>query len=154
MALRPARENDLPVLAGFLEELFSLEKDFTPATKKQLRGLRLLLQSQTARVLVATRQGEIAGMVTGQLLISTAEGEVALLVEDLFVLARYRKLGVATELLSGIGQWAAKQGARRVQLLADETNEGALSYYRNRNWQKTRLIALRKYLDQGNETCS
>ena len=84
-------------------------------------------------------------MVTGQLTISTAEGTTALLVEDLFVAVPYRKKKIATSLLQELGSWAFKNGASRMQLLADKNNESALEFYHKDGWQSTQLVCLRKY---------
>jgi GNAT superfamily N-acetyltransferase len=86
-------------------------------------------------------------MVTGQLVISTAEGGPALLVEDLYVVQKSRGRGIGRMLLEKIGIWAHGHGAKRLQLLADRDNLGALQFYRATGWQPTRLICLRKYHD-------
>jgi hypothetical protein len=44
--IRKAEPEDIQALAGLLQELFSIEKDFTPDAAKQRKGLRLLFAKQ------------------------------------------------------------------------------------------------------------
>jgi GNAT superfamily N-acetyltransferase len=143
--VRPAREKDLEQLTVFLRHLFSIEEDFSFNSERQQKGLQLLMQNPSSAIFVAEEDGQPVGMVTGQLTISTAEGTAALIVEDLFVAAPHRKKKIATTLLQELGHWASKQGATRMQLLADKNNESALEFYHKDGWQSTQLVCLRKY---------
>ena len=77
-------------------------------------------------------------------MISTAEGSASLLVEDVVVTRDWRGKGVGRKLLDRIAQWAAEQGANRMQLLADRTNKAGLDFYSHSGWQQTQLICLMK----------
>ncbi|TKB08394.1 GNAT family N-acetyltransferase [Desulforhopalus sp. IMCC35007] len=143
--IRAAQEKDIEQLTVFLQELFSIEEDFCFNFALQKKGLQLLMQNPSSAILVAEQDGQPVGMVTGQLTISTAEGTTALLVEDLFVAVPYRKKKIATSLLQELGSWAFKNGASRMQLLADKNNESALEFYHKDGWQSTQLVCLRKY---------
>jgi ribosomal protein S18 acetylase RimI-like enzyme len=145
MMIRAAQEQDIEQLIVFLQELFSIEEDFIFNSTRQKKGLQLLLQHPTSTIFVAEQDGQLVGMVTGQLTISTAEGTIALLIEDLFVAVPYRKKKIATSLLQELGSWAFKNGASRMQLLADKNNESALKFYHKDGWQSTQLVCLRKY---------
>ena len=143
--IRPAKSDDLPALVVLLEQLFSIEKDFTFDAAKQVKGLELLIESETGHIAVAEIGGRVAGMATGQLLVSTAEGGVALLVEDLVVAPSLQGNGLGPDLLQAVGDWGRLHGAKRMQLLADKENSRAIAFYQNQQWQKTQLICLRKY---------
>ncbi|WP_051305769.1 GNAT family N-acetyltransferase [Desulfogranum mediterraneum] len=151
--IRPAQAEDLPRLLPLLEQLFSLEKDFCFAPLLQERGLRLLLETPAAALMVAaaplagvTDRSEPVGMVSAQLVISTAEGGPALLVEDLVVAPDWQKKGIGRQLLAGVADWGREQGARRLQLLADKDNQPGLAFYSRNRWSRTALICLRTYI--------
>jgi GNAT superfamily N-acetyltransferase len=143
--IRPACPEDLDRLTELLKVLFSVEEDFTFNQTLQQRGLQLMLENDRGCILVAEVDGQVIGMCTGQLTISTAEGRQALLVEDVVVDASFLGQGVGRSLMEAIGAWAKKQGASRLQLLADRNNAPALEFYKRLGWQSTALICLRKY---------
>jgi GNAT superfamily N-acetyltransferase len=141
--IRPATPADLPILLELLGELFAIEEDFCFDADHQRKGLELLLACPSAEVFVAERDGAVIGMCTGQMVISTAEGAVSIWVEDVVVHRGHRGTGVGSALLTALSTWARRQGATRLQLLADRTNEPALRFYRARGWADTQLICLR-----------
>lgn len=143
--IRVASEGDLDALVRLLGLLFSIEADFKPDKRRQRRGLSLMLREPERRVvLVAERGGDVIGMVTVQLLVSTAEGAPSGLLEDMVVDEGARGAGVGRRLLLAAEQWARRQGATRLQLLADRTNLPALRFYRRLGWSDTQLVCLRR----------
>lgn len=144
--IRPARQQDVEQLVGLLHLLFSIEEDFSADTAKQRRGLEMMLAGAHSQVLVAEEKGETVGLCTGQVVISTAEGGPAILVEDMVVAEDYRGQGIGRLLLAGLIDWARRQGATRMQLLADRNNQPALDYYRHLGWQQTALHCWRLYI--------
>ena len=144
--LRPAVPADIDSLLPLLEQLFSLEQDFTVNPEKQQRGLELLMQSDNAYVVVAEQADDVVGMATLQILISTADGGRAGLIEDVVVSAEHRGSGIGRLLLEHLIDWAEQQGLTRLQLLADLDNQPALDFYTKQNWHRTRLLAFRKIL--------
>lgn len=144
--IRPARPNDLDAMVGLLEILFALESDFAFDAVFQKNGLRKLLATETAVVLVAEIDGQVVGMISGQLTVSTAEGGYALLVEDVVIEPAFRWRGLGRRLLNGLEKWAAVRGVRRLQLLADKENFKALDFYHRLGWFDTRLICLWRQL--------
>lgn len=143
--IRRATKEDIHNLIPLLRILFSIEEDFTFDAKKQQEGLSLLIEQRSSAIFIAVHNEETVGMVTGQLLISTAEGGPALVVEDLVVNPHHRNKKIARSLLQALGNWAEEKGAHRMQLLADTSNKGALSFYKKCDWTQTKLICLRKY---------
>lgn len=146
LKLRPAVAADMDSLLQLLEQLFTIEQDFTFNPGKQKRGIELLLQSDSAYLVVAELSGEVVGMATLQILISTAEGGRAGLVEDVVVSADHRGKGIGQSLLSHLTEWAEKNNLMRLQLLADKDNQAALEFYSHQNWSRTSLLAFRKSL--------
>lgn len=144
--IRPAASGDLPAMTRLLQELFTVETEFSIDSEKQRAGLQLLLDSATASIWVAERRGRVVGMVTVQLMISTAEGGLSGLLEDLVVSSAYRRRGLGKALLNAAVKWVREQGATRIQLLADGRNVPALIFYRKQDWKQTDMIALRRPL--------
>jgi GNAT superfamily N-acetyltransferase len=142
--VRPACIKDMATLIGLLRELFTLEIDYMPDSRRQRCGLEQLLQMDDAVVLVAERCGKVVGMCTVQTVISTAEGGPAGLLEDMFVETEYRRQGVGRGLLQAAESWAADRGLMRLQLLTEFNNTEALAFYFSAGWRNTRLTCLRK----------
>jgi GNAT superfamily N-acetyltransferase len=143
--IRAATEADLGALVRLLAELFSIEADFRPDSRRQRRGLRAMLAAPDQRgVLVAARAGAVVGMVTVQLVVSTAEGAASGWVEDMVVARTERRRGLGRRLLVAAERWAVERGATRLQLLADAANEPAHAFYRRMGWGGTQLVCLRR----------
>ena len=149
IVFRQAVPADLPQLAELLEKLFTIEEDFQYSYDLQRQGLGLMLESKSAAIIVAAKNNTVVGMITGQLTISTAEGGRSLLVEDLYVDEPAQGRGIGKRLLHEVGKWANRNGAKRMQLLADCNNLKALEFYAHTGWQKTQLICLRNYFSKG-----
>ncbi|QHI70896.1 GNAT family N-acetyltransferase [Tichowtungia aerotolerans] len=141
--IRAASHEDVRAMTRLLQELFAVETEFEFDEEKQRCGLEMLLDSPTAGIWVVDRRGWIVGMVTIQLVVSTAEGALSGWVEDLVVSSAYRRRGLGRALLKSATNWAKRQGATRVQLLADSRNVPALMFYRKQEWLQTNMIALR-----------
>ncbi len=146
--IRHAQAEDIPALCELLQQLFSIEQDFTPDLKKQSAGLQLLLaKPERGAILVAQQvSGKVIGMVSAQLVISTAQGTPSAWIEDMVVDAGYRGQGLGRQLLDSILTWAKAQGATRAQLLVDMDNQPAIAYYDHLGWNTTRLQARNIYL--------
>ena len=144
--IRLAREEDLPAIAELLGELFRIERDFSPDYERQLAGLRLLFGQMPERmlILVAVHADAVVGTCAIHDSISTAEGAQVATLEDLIVSAPFRRAGVGRALLAAAEAHAWCRGARRLQLLADRTNQPALSFYTSHGWEPTQLVVLRR----------
>lgn len=142
--IRLARETDIEAMTGLLAELFTIEADFVPDAKKQRSALAMLLESDTADVLVADKDGEVIGMCIMQRLVSTAEGGWSGLIEDVVVGEAHRGQGLGTLLLQTMARRATAWGISRLQLLADHGNDPALGFYAASGWHPTRLAVLRQ----------
>ena len=147
IVFRRALAQDIESLIDLLKLLFEIETDFTFDRERQRRGLEMMLREENLRCLmIAEFHHEIIGMCSAQLLVSTAEGGLKAIVEDMVIAGVYRGQGIGKELLTMIEKWAANQGAKRLDLLADRHNTPALRFYENIKWLRTELICLQKKL--------
>ncbi|HTY04574.1 MAG TPA: GNAT family N-acetyltransferase [Rhodocyclaceae bacterium] len=140
-----ATEADLPAMADLLHELFTLESDFKPEREKQLRGLRLILDTpQIGQLFVLRVDGKLAGMANALITVSTAQGTRVLLLEDVIVSRNYRGAGLGRRLVEHVCEWARAQGMTRVTLLADEANAPALAFYERLGFQESAMVVRRR----------
>jgi len=138
--------DDVPQLAGLLASLFTQEADFTPDREKQVRGLRLVVESPgVGTVFVAREAGEVVGMVSLLNTVSTAEGGPACWLEDMVVRPDRCGSGLGSRLLQSAIDYAKAQGITRITLLTDRGNEGAVRFYGRHGFCPSEMIALRLY---------
>lgn len=143
--IRLGVSSDIDALVKLLELLFQIEADFAFDRVKQRRGLEMLLsKGNDSCLMVAELNKEIIGMCSAQLLVSTAEGGLKAIIEDMVVAEHYRGQNIGGRLLTEIETWAGKQGAKRLDLLADCHNTPALQFYEHMRWSRTELIGLQK----------
>jgi GNAT superfamily N-acetyltransferase len=147
--IRQGHVQDIEDLIDLLRELFSIEEDFEFNEALQRRGLEQMLGDVSGKcIMVAERSGRVIGMCSAQILISTAEGGPAVMIEDMVVRSGYRGTGIGKGLLIATESWSVKKGVTRIQLLADKNNLPALEFYRKNEWATTRLICLRKKIEE------
>ncbi|SMC71351.1 GNAT family N-acetyltransferase [Sporomusa malonica] len=147
IVVRKALPKDIDAMCGLLKLLFAIETDFAYDGGKQRCGLELMLQQENAGcVLVAELNQTIIGMCSAQLLVSTAEGGLKAVIEDVVIMESYRGQRIGRRLLTTMAEWAVSQGAKRLDLLADQRNQAALSFYRKLGWCQTELVCLQKKL--------
>jgi len=146
--IRDASISDIESLVKLLEQLFSIEKDFTFNFEKQKQGLLMMLEGcgKHRTVKVAQYNKAVVGMCSVQTRISTALGNISAIVEDVVVDLDYRNMGIGKRLLESVYSWAGKRGITTFQLLADKDNQYALNFYERQNWDRTHLICLLKIL--------
>lgn len=138
---------DLEAMADLLAELFTLESDFSPERDKQLRGLRLILQTPSSCRLFVLRAGDrVVGMANALLTVSTAEGCPVLLLEDVIVNAAWRGRQLGRQLVEHVFDWARASGITRVTLLADPDNAPALAFYSRLGFTPSAMCVLRRKL--------
>ena len=143
-----ANASDIEAIVNLLNELFTIEKDFTPNIYKQKLGIELLLKNHSnATIQVAKNSSKnVVGLVTAQLVISTAQGAKSAWIEDMIISQAYRNLGIGKTLLQAALDWSKQNGATRAQLLVDIENEPAIGYYQHLGWESTQLQARRTFL--------
>lgn len=65
LAIRPAGKADVDAMTVLPDRLFAIEKDFTPDTERQRRGLLLLLETPRTRAFVAARAARAGSQERG-----------------------------------------------------------------------------------------
>lgn len=142
-----ATEADLPAMADLLYELFTLESDFQPEREKQLRGLKLILDTPAiGKLFVLHADGQVAGMANALITVSTAQGTRVLLLEDVIVSKNFRAAGLGRQLVEHVCAWAKSEGMTRVTLLADRDNAKALAFYERLGFEKSAMVVRRRPL--------
>jgi GNAT superfamily N-acetyltransferase len=138
---------DLPAMADLLHELFTLESDFVPERQRQLRGLKMILDTPAVgRLFVLRVDGQVAGMANALISISTAQGTRVLVLEDVIISAAHRAGGLGRRLVEHVCAWAKAEGMTRVTLLADQDNGPALGFYERLGFGPSAMRVLRKPL--------
>lgn len=147
IAIDFATEADLPALADLLHELFTLESDFRPERDKQLKGLKMILDTpQTGRLFALRVDGKVAGMANALITVSTAQGGRVLLLEDVIVSRDQRGRDLGRRLVEHVCAWAKSEGMSRVTLLADRDNAAALAFYDRLGFEKSAMVVRRRPL--------
>ena len=140
-----ATADDLESMADLLAELFTLESDFKPERRKQIAGLRLILENpDIGRLFVVRIDGRVAGKANALFTVSTAEGCRVVLLEDVIVKASHRGSGLGHKLVEHILDWSAANGLPRVTLLADKDNAPALAFYEQLGFEYSAMRVLRR----------
>jgi len=138
---------DIPRLNELLTLLFTQETDFTPDAGKQAIGLgRIIADPGVGHILVLRNRGEIVAMVNLLYTVSTALGERVAILEDMIVHPDHRGGGAGSRLLRAAIEFARGEGCRRITLLTDHDNSGAIRFYRNHGFQKSAMVPLRMML--------
>jgi GNAT superfamily N-acetyltransferase len=130
MRIRPAGIDDVPVLLAMLRESAAAQgfPDEVVVTEEDLRedGFG---PAPRFRALIADADGEPAGMALYFVTYSTWGSRLVMYLEDLCVRARFRRHGIARELLTTLAQVAAEEGCGRFQWLVHKDNTRAIHVY-------------------------
>jgi ribosomal protein S18 acetylase RimI-like enzyme len=144
---RPATLDDVEALSGLLDILFTQEADFAPNTKKQTQALQLIInQPAVGKIVCATDENLVVGMVSILFTVSTAEGGRSAWLEDMVVHPDKRKQGIGEQLLNEAVRLAQIAGCSRITLLTDVTNDGAIRFYKRAGFVRSPMIPLRLHL--------
>jgi GNAT superfamily N-acetyltransferase len=129
--IRPAKEDDLPLILHFIKELAAYEKLAAEVVATET-GLRHALfgPSPAAEVVIAYADGEPAGFAVFFQSFSTFLGKPGLYLEDLFVLPAWRGHGLGRRLLTHLAGLAIDRGYGRMEWSVLDWNELALGVYR------------------------
>jgi GNAT superfamily N-acetyltransferase len=131
-AVRPARVDDVPVIASLVRELaeYEREPDAVEATEDDLRTA-LFGPSPAAFCHVAVHNGEVVGFALWFLNFSTWKGRHGIYLEDLFVRPTARGTGLGKALLTTLTDIARERGYGRVEWSVLDWNEPAQGFYRS-----------------------
>jgi GNAT superfamily N-acetyltransferase len=129
-AIRPATEDDLPLLLALIRELGEYERlsDEVVATEGLLRE-GLFGGRAPAEAAIAEVDGEPVGFVLWFTTFSTFLARPGAWVEDLFVRPEHRGSGTGRALLSHVAAVAVGRGYGRVELAVLDWNEPSIGFY-------------------------
>ncbi len=130
LEIRPATEEDVPLLLRFIKELAEYENlsHEVSATEEVLRE-SLFGERRVAESLLAYLGDEPAGFALFFHNFSTFLGRPGLYLEDLFVRPGFRGAGVGRALLVHLARLARERGCGRLEWSVLDWNEPAKRFY-------------------------
>ncbi|MBC5782346.1 GNAT family N-acetyltransferase [Ramlibacter sp. USB13] len=130
--IRPATEEDVPLILGFIRELAIYEKAESEvvATEAHIRN-SLFGANAVPRALIC-RVGEVdAGFAVYFFNYSTWQGRRGLYLEDLYVSPAHRHAGAGKAMLRHLARVAVANGCGRFEWSVLDWNEPAIRFYRS-----------------------
>lgn len=147
LTISKAGKKDIEEMCLLLQELFDLEKDFTPDWDRQKRGLELIIDNpQYGFLLLLKREQEVLGMANLLITISTALGGKVILLEDFVIKKGERRKGLGGYFMRGIKELAGCEGYGRITLLADKDNGRAREFYHSQGFHMSNMDCWRYLL--------
>jgi GNAT superfamily N-acetyltransferase len=130
--IRPATEEDIPLLLRFIKELAEYEKlsHEVSATEEVLRE-SLFGERRVAEALLAHSGGEPAGFALFFHNFSTFLGRPGIYLEDLYVPPEFRGSGIGRALLVHLAKLAKERGCGRLEWWVLDWNESSIGFYKS-----------------------
>jgi GNAT superfamily N-acetyltransferase len=130
MTIRPAREDDVPVILRLIQGLAEYERlaDQAVATEADLRAT--LFGPRPYAEVVLAEDDSILGFALFFHNYSTFRGKPGVYLEDLFVIPEARGRGVGKALLLHVRDIAVARGCGRMEWAVLSWNEPAIGFYR------------------------
>lgn len=127
--IREAREEDVPVILGFILELAEFEgaREKIQSTEEGLRDV--LFQRHIAEALIAELDGKAIGFAIWAYSFSTFTGKPTLYIDDLYVQEPFRGRGVGRRIFAYIADVAWRKDCARMDWYCMETNLSGKEYY-------------------------
>src|SRR6266498_2877457 len=131
--IRPAVEDDIPVILELVRALAEYEKAGPHAVAADAEALRRALFSDrpAAEALLGCVGGEVAGMAVFFHNFSTWRGRRGLYLEDLFVRPEARGRGLGKALLAELARIARQRECARMEWAVLDWNRPAIGFYRS-----------------------
>jgi ribosomal protein S18 acetylase RimI-like enzyme len=134
--IRPALEEDLPVLMGLIKQLAVYEKliDSYTATIELYRKYGFSEDAIFGALLVEKTAGEgpdYLGVALYYYTYSTFTGKPTLYLEDVFVPEEYRGRGIGTGLLVELAKIAVEKDCARMDWVVLDWNKPSWEFYKN-----------------------
>lgn len=129
--IRPAREEDVPLVLALIRELAEYERlaDEVTATEGDIRQA-LFGPAPSAEAVIATVADRPAGFALFFHNFSTFAGRRGLYLEDLYVRPDHRGRGIGRRLLRHLARLARERGCRRFEWSVLDWNAPAIRSYR------------------------
>ncbi|MHB8612567.1 MAG: GNAT family N-acetyltransferase [Candidatus Dormibacteraceae bacterium] len=146
LAIRPADEGDVPVIAELIRGLARFEKLEHEVTMTEDRlAASLFGQRRYAETLIAEEDGEAVGLALFFHNFSTFLAQPGIYLEDLFVVPEHRGRGIGRALLKELARLAVERGCGRLEWAVLDWNRDAIGFYErlgarpNSDWTVYRL---------------
>lgn len=132
LQVRPAIEEDVPLLLELIRELAEYEKlsHEVVANEETLRHNLFGDGHRGAEAVIAASGGETAAFALFFHNFSTFLGRPGIYLEDLYVRPEHRSAGVGRRLLAHLARLAKERGCGRLEWWALDWNEPAIGFYR------------------------
>ena len=129
--IEPASETDIPLIFTLIKEFAEYMRlsHEVAATEESLRET-LFGSKQYAEVILARLDNQPAGFAIFFHNFSTFLGKPGLYLEDLFVLPKYRGMGIGKALLIYLAKLAVERGCGRFEWSVLDWNESAIEFYK------------------------
>ena len=130
ITIRPAGEDDIPSVLGFIRELARyehLEREVS-ATEEDLRET-LFGARRYAEVLIACVGAEPVGFALFFHNFSTFKGRPGIYLEDLYVAPQMRGKGIGRKLLERLARTALERRCARLEWAVLDWNEPSIAFY-------------------------
>ena len=130
--IRPASEDDVPIILSFIKELAEYERlsHEVIATEDALREC-LFGERRFAEVVIGYYKNEPAGFALFFYNFSTFLSKPGIYLEDLYVKPEFRRRGYGRALLLYLARLAKERGCGRFEWSALDWNEPAINFYKN-----------------------
>lgn len=133
LKIRPAASGDAATLGRLLEQLgYPTNADEIPRRLEKLHA-----RPGTAVLVAENDSGEVVGVVTIHLFPALHADEPAAWLTAVVVEETARGQGVGSALVARAEEWAAEQGAHRIQLTSALHREAAHEFYKARDYEHT-----------------
>lgn len=126
---RKARKGDGQLILSFIKGLAEYEKmsDRVVATAEGLE--EQLFEKKAAEVFLAFCDGDAAGFALFFYNFSTFIGHGQVYLEDLFVLPKYRGMGLGKGLFAAVAAEGVRQGCTRMDWVCLDWNQPSIDFY-------------------------
>ena len=146
ITIRPAVPDDVELILGLIRELAEYERALEQVrATPELIGEALFGERPAAEALIAELDGRGVAFALFHPTFSTWEGRPGIWLEDLYVPAEHRRLGIGQRLLARLARITVERGGTRLAWAALEWNQPALDFYaklgatRLSEWEMLRL---------------
>lgn len=135
--IRPARPEDVPVIAQLVRDLAEYEKEPESATATEedfaaaLFGAHPAAFAHVAEHTAEDGSTEVVGMALWFRNFSTWTGRHGIYLEDLYVRPEFRGLGYGRALLTELARICVARGYRRLEWSVLDWNLSAINFYRS-----------------------
>lgn len=129
---QPADLDALAVLFDAYRQFYGQRSDVAGGRE----WLRSRLRFGESKVLLARRNGELAGFAQLYPMFSSVRMARIWILNDLFVLPATRRQGIARALLDAAAGFAREDGAVAIQLETTRDNDAARATYRDAGWHE------------------